>query len=294
MEKLDRNSTVAVVGLGAIGLPVAINLVKAGTATQVWNRSDAPAQKATAAGAVRVSNLADIDAKFVITVLPDIFQVNELLDKGLQTSLKPGDVFVVMGTVSPVAMRTLGERLNKIGVEVLDAPVSGGDIGAQQATLSIMVGGKADVLAQIQPFFAQIGTTIRHLGALGAGQMAKACNQIIVATNLSAIAEAVALGRSAGLDENMLLDIFSGGMANSRTLELKREKIQSGDFTPGGLSAFQLKDLKIVLEAAADTGTALPVTETVTTLYQSMVDNDQGHLDHSAVLLEILRRSNKG
>ena len=291
MAALNRNDAVAVIGLGAIGLPVAINLAKTATPTQVWNRSDSPANKAAAAGATRLESLESIDAAIVLTVLPDMAQVISVLDSGLEKALQPGDILVVMGTVSPIAMRELGERLNAKSVHVLDAPVSGGDVGAQNASLSIMVGGEKEVLERVRPVFEKIGSTIRFLGPLGSGQMAKACNQIVVATTLTALAEAINLGRNAGLDDSVLLDILAGGLANSQVLTVKREKIESGDFTPGGSAVFQLKDLNFALEAGADTHTALPVTEKVRELYESLVANGDGALDHSAIVREIARRS---
>ena len=291
MATVDRSERVAVVGLGAIGLPVAINLSQKKTFTQVWNRSDAAAVQAVKAGGHRIEKLSDIDAALVLTVLPDMSQVITLLDDGLEAALKSGDIFVVMGTVSPIAMRELGARLEAKGVRVLDAPVSGGDIGAHNATLSIMVGGDPATLEEIRPIFEKIGSTVRHLGPLGAGQLAKACNQIVVATTLTALAEAVNLGRNAGLDDSVLLDILAGGLANSQVLTVKREKIESGDFTPGGSAVFQLKDLKFALEAGIDTHTALPVTEKVAELYESLVAAGDGQLDHSAIVREIMRRS---
>lgn len=291
MAELNRNDAVAVIGLGAIGLPVAINLAKTAIPTQVWNRSDSPANKAVSAGATRLESLESIDAAIVLTVLPDMAQVISVLDSGLEKALQPGDILVVMGTVSPIAMRELGERLNAKSVHVLDAPVSGGDVGAQNASLSIMVGGEKEVLERVRPVFEKIGSTIRFLGPLGSGQMAKACNQIVVATTLTALAEAINLGRNAGLDDSVLLDILAGGLANSQVLTVKREKIESGDFTPGGSAVFQLKDLNFALEAGIDTHTALPVTEKVRELYESLVANGDGALDHSAIVREIARRS---
>ena len=178
-------------------------------------------------------------------------------------SLKPGDFLVVMGTVSPVAIKELGKKLSTFGVHLVDAPVSGGDVGAKNGTLSIMVGGSVDEFNTLKPIFEKIGSTVKHLGPLGAGEMAKACNQIVVAVTLSALAEAVTLGRKAGLDTKTLLDILAGGLANSQVLNVKREKIESGDFTPGGSADFQLKDIRFALEAGASTGTYLPTTETV-------------------------------
>lgn len=291
MAEVDRKLRVAVIGLGAIGLPVAINLATKSVYTQVWNRSDAAAEVAVQAGAHRVQSLESIDASTVLTVLPDMTQIVELLDKGLEKALNAGDTFVVMGTVSPIAMRDLGTRLAAKGVQVLDAPVSGGDVGAQNATLSIMVGGDVAVLERLRPTFEMIGSIVRHLGPLGSGQLAKACNQIIVATTLTALAEAITLGRNAGLDDSVLLDILAGGLANSQVLTVKREKIESGNFSPGGSAFFQLKDLRFALDAGIDTHTALPVTEKVAELYESLIAAGHGGLDHSAIILEIMRRS---
>jgi 2-hydroxy-3-oxopropionate reductase len=286
-----RNQNVAVIGLGAIGLPVAKNLAKAGVSVQVWNRSDAKAEEAVAEGATRISNLSDIDASIVLTVLPDMPQVLEVLNNGLNHALKPGDVLVIMGTVSPVAVPELGKELAARGVHLLDAPVSGGDVGAQNATLSIMVGGDAAVLALVEPTFLKIGSTVRLLGPLGAGELAKACNQIVVAVTLSGLAEAVTLARKAGLDTKVVLDILAGGLANSQALTVKREKIESDDYRPGGSAVFQLKDLRFALEAGKNSGAALPVTEEVTKLFEALVNAGDGELDHSGIIREIERRS---
>jgi 2-hydroxy-3-oxopropionate reductase len=286
-----RNHTVAVVGLGAIGLPVAKNLAKAGVNVQVWNRSDAKAEEAVAAGASRVQKLSDIDAAIVLTVLPDMPQVRSVLDDGLLAALKKSDVLVIMGTVSPVAVPELGKELAEKGVHLLDAPVSGGDVGAQNASLSIMVGGDIDVLRLVEPTFLKIGSTVRHLGPLGSGELAKACNQIVVAVTLTALAEAVTLARKAGLDTKIVLDILAGGLANSQALTVKREKIETSDYRPGGSAVFQLKDLRFALEAGKDSGTALPVTEEVTKLFEALVAHGDGELDHSSIVREIERRS---
>jgi 2-hydroxy-3-oxopropionate reductase len=285
-----RNDRVTVVGLGAIGLPVAINLAKSGTPTFVWNRSQHPVDKAIEAGATQLKDLSDNDSAIVLTVLPDLPQVDELLANGLEASMKSGDVLVVMGTVSPIKVAVLATRLAAKGIRLLDAPVSGGDVGAQNATLSIMVGGDARDLADVLPTFEKVGQTIRHLGPVGAGEMAKVCNQIIVAATLTAIAEAVTLGRRAGLDTTALLDVLAGGLAASQALSLKRSKIESNDYTPGGAANFQLKDLRFALEAGAATGTSLTMTEEVARLYTSLVESGNGGLDHSGIIREIERR----
>ena len=285
-----RNDRVTVVGLGAIGLPVAINLAKSGTPTFVWNRSQHPVDKAIEAGATQLKDLSDNDSAIVLTVLPDLPQVDEFLANGLEASMKSGDVLVVMGTVSPIKVAVLATRLAAKGIRLLDAPVSGGDVGAQNATLSIMVGGDARDLADVLPTFEKVGQTIRHLGPVGAGEMAKVCNQIIVAATLTAIAEAVTLGRRAGLDTTALLDVLAGGLAASQALSLKRSKIESNDYTPGGAANFQLKDLRFALEAGAATGTSLTMTEEVARLYTSLVESGNGGLDHSGIIREIERR----
>ena len=154
-----------------------------------------------------------------------------------------------------------------------------------------MVGGDAKDLADVLPTFEKIGQTIRHLGPVGAGEMAKACNQIIVAATLTAIAEAVTLGRRAGLDTTVLLDILAGGLAGSQALNVKRSKIESNDYTPGGAANFQLKDLRFALEAGAATGTSLTMTEEVTKLYTALVESGNGGLDHSGIIREIERQS---
>jgi 2-hydroxy-3-oxopropionate reductase len=279
---------VAVVGLGVMGLPIAKNLVKAGIATEVWNRSEASILKAVEAGASRAESLSDISAPVILTVLPDIKEVREVIANGLP--LTPGTLLVVMGTVSPVAMTDLAKELSQKGIRVVDAPMSGGDVGAINATLSIMVGADQADYEELLPIFQRIGKTIRLLGPVGAGQLTKACNQVVVAITLTALGEAVTLARKSGLDAHAVLDILSGGLANSQALTIKREKIESGDFTPGGFSKFQLKDLKFALESAVATGVELPVTSVVTELFTDLVKNGDGDLDHSAIIREIERR----
>jgi len=287
----SRNERVAVVGLGAIGLPVAINLAKKGSTVQGFNRSKKNRDTASASDIDVKNSLEEIDARIIFTALPDMPQVLEVLDNGLRKNMKPGDIFVVMGTVSPIAMKQLAIDLESEGIEVLDAPVSGGDVGAQNGTLSIMVGGKKEVFDQVLPYFQQMGQTIRLLGPVGSGEFAKAANQIVVAVTLTALAEAITLARSAGLDTTELLDILAGGLAGSQVLNVKREKIESGDFTPGGSAVFQLKDLRFALEAGQENGTALPVTKKVTELFASLVENGDGSLDHSSIIREIERMS---
>lgn len=284
MTDRRRAADVAVVGLGAIGLPVCVNARRAGFTVQGWNRSPGRGGPAHEAGVLIVPDLGSIDAPVILTALPDMPQLLDVLDAGLEASLHPGDVLVVMSTVSPGAMHDLAARLAPKGVRVIDAPVSGGDVGAWEATLSIMAGGSSEDLDRCRPVLAAVGGRIEHMGPLGSGQMAKACNQIIVGATLTAIGEALTLGRAAGLDDDQLLDVLGAGMAGSRAMEIKREKYVSGDYAPGGSIANQLKDLRIALTAAGSLGYRLPLTATVTEGYQSLSDSGESELDHSAVI----------
>lgn len=287
MTPSSRAADVAVIGLGAIGLPVCINARTSGFAVQGWNRTPGRAQRAIDAGVDVVTDLTGIDAAVVLAVLPDIPQLLDVLDSGLQAAMRPGDLLVVMSTVSPTTMRPLALRMAQVDVSVIDAPVSGGDVGAWEGTLSIMVGGANEDLAKCRPVLAALSSRIEHLGPLGSGQLAKACNQIIVGTTLAAIGEALALSRSAGLDDAQVLDVLGAGMAGSRAMDIKRPKYLSGDYSPGGSIANQLKDLRIALETADDLGARLPVTALVADLYQRLSDDGCSDLDHSAVIMAI-------
>lgn len=283
---------VAVIGLGVMGLPIATNLARAGYPTQGWNRSAAPRELASKEGIATPENLNEIDARIVFVTLPDLPQLIEVLNNGLQDALKAGDYLVVMSTVSPVEIIKFAAFMKERDIIVIDAPLSGGEVGAQQATLSIMVGTNEESFQFLQPFFAILGKTVVLLGDVGAGQLTKAANQIVVAINLAAIGEALTLARRAGLDANKVLEIFAGGLANSAVLQLRRPKIEAMDFPAGGKSKFLLKDLYFALDAAKSDATALPVTELVTKLYAQLIENGDGELDHSAIIREIERLSN--
>lgn len=284
---------VGFVGLGVMGRPMARNLVRAGHRVVVWNRSAGPAAELGAAGATVARTPAELAAAatVVLAMLPDLPQVEEVLhrDDGLLAGMGPGSVLVVMGTVSPVAVRGLGARLEPAGVAVVDAPVSGGDVGAEGATLSIMVGGSPEEVARVRPYLETMGTTVDHLGPLGAGQLAKACNQIVVAATLTALSEALVLARKGGLDPQRVFAVLGGGLAASRVLEVKGPKLLGGDFRPGGAAAFQHKDLGFALAAARDEEVALPLTALVDQLYGAARWNGFGDDDHSVVVRVIER-----
>jgi 2-hydroxy-3-oxopropionate reductase len=284
---------VGFVGLGVMGRPMARNLVRAGHRVVVWNRSAAAAAELAAAGATVARTPAELAeaAPVVLTMLPDLLEVEEVLsrDDGLLRGMRRGSVLVVMGTVSPVDVRDLGVRLEPAGVTVVDAPVSGGDVGAEQATLSIMAGGRPEDVARVRPFLEAMGTTVDHLGALGAGQLAKACNQVVVAATITALAEALVLARKGGLDPRRVFAVLAGGLAGSRVLEVKGPKLLGGDFRPGGAAAFQHKDLGFALAAARAEGVALPLTALVDQLFGAARWNGFGDDDHSVVVRVIER-----
>jgi 2-hydroxy-3-oxopropionate reductase len=290
---MSEQEPVGFIGLGRMGRPMARHLVRAGRRVVVWNRSAGPAAELAAAGAEVARTPAGVAqaAPIVITMLPDLPQVEEVLsgEDGLLRAMGRGSVLVVMGTVSPVGVRELGDRLEAVGVSVVDAPVSGGDVGAEEATLSIMVGGRAEDVDRVRPLFAAMGTTVDHLGPLGAGQLTKACNQVVVAATLTALAEALVLARKGGLDPRRVFAVLAGGLAGSRLLELKGEKLLRHDFRPGGAAAFQHKDLGFALAAAREEGVALPLTALVDQLYGAARWSGLGEDDH-AVVLRVLER----
>lgn len=290
---MTRADKVAVIGLGNMGLPMAINLLKAGVEVEVWNRSDEAANTAVQAGAKRLADLKDLDSHIVLTVLPGIDPVNNILDSGLRSALKAGDILVVMGTTSVVAMVELSNMLKADGIFAVDAPMSGGDIGAQNATMSIMVGADAHIFEILLPVFEKIGKTIRLIGPVGAGQLTKAANQVIVGINMTALGEAITLARRSGLDAKAVFEILSTGLAGSNVMNFGRSKIESKQYIPGGYSKFLYADLNYALEAASSSGTVLPVTSLVASLYKSLMDHGDSDLDIAAITREIERMAEK-
>ncbi|MDT0479055.1 NAD(P)-dependent oxidoreductase [Streptomyces doebereineriae] len=293
--------TVGFVGLGAMGLPMAANLAKAGFDVLVWARGRIPLDAAVAAGCRAADRPADVaaGARTVITMLPDLPQVRDVsagpdgLLAGLDTAApaEAMDTLVVMGTVSPVAVRALAQELRSFGVTVVDAPVSGGVTGARDATLSIMAGGTPYAVESVRPYLTAMGSTVRRMGDTGAGSLAKACNQLVVAGTLVALAEAVVLGEHGGLDPAALLEVLAGGLASSEVLAQKRRHLADSDFTPSGPARYLHKDLGFVLDSAADAHVELPLSTSVARLYAAIDDRGLGDLDNS-VVLRLLREDN--
>jgi 2-hydroxy-3-oxopropionate reductase len=274
---------IGVIGLGAIGEPIAHNL-SSKFQIQIWNRNPQKYLNFKANSVSIAQNLNSFDAGVILTVLPNSDEVFEVLNNGLLETLDKDDLLVVMGTVSPESMIHINNLVGTKGARAVDAPVSGGDVGAQEARLSIMVGGGSQDYARILPFLKVIGASIKHVGEIGSAQGLKACNQILVGGNLVAIAEALALSRKFGISDQDFFDVISNGLAGSTTLTTKWPKLISGDFSNGGKSSFQLKDLLIALEAADGAGLKLPLTQLLSDLYQEHIDKGNSDLDHSSII----------
>jgi 2-hydroxy-3-oxopropionate reductase len=276
------------IGLGIMGRPMAHNLLKAGFPVIVHNRHQEVTDELVAAGASPGAQPRDIAAScdVLITMLPASPQVEEVLlgPGGVIEGARPGLIVIDMSTISPIATRTLADRLAARGITMLDSPVSGGDKGAIAGTLSIMVGGDGDTFKRCMPIFQALGKTIVHVGGTGAGQVVKACNQIVVALIIEAVSEALVLGSKAGVDPAKILQVLSGGLAANRVIELRGASMLAHDFTPGGRIRTHHKDLGIVLELGRMYGVSLPVTALVDQMFASLEIRGQGDLDHTAVL----------
>jgi 3-hydroxyisobutyrate dehydrogenase len=253
------------VGLGIMGAPMALNLMKAGFSLKVYNRSDRPrVQEVVDAGGVRVATPKEASegCDVIITMVTDTPDVEAVVlgDDGVLQGARSGATVIDMSTISPRVTQEIAATLKEKGVDMLDAPVSGGDVGAQQGTLSIMVGGEQAVFDDALPVFEAMGKNINLIGPNGAGQTTKACNQIGVAGANLAMAEALMLAAASDLDVQKVLDAISGGAAGSWQMSNLGPRILQGDFEPGFMVRLQQKDLKLVLQAANDVKLALPCT----------------------------------
>lgn len=276
--------TVAVLGLGPMGMPIARNLLAAGFSTTVWNRTRSRAEELGGEGAIVADSLAAAASDVVLSVLPDVLPLQQLLDDAALTAFaEAGTVLVIMSTTGPDQVRTLAERLRPRGIAVVDAPMSGGVSGAASATLSLMVGGAEDDVDRIRPVLAALGDVITPLGPLGAGCMAKLCNQVVVAGTLAALAEAFGLARAGGIDPEQLATVLGGGLAASEVLTQKQDKLLRRDYALGGSTDNQVKDLLYATEAMASTGVEARVLPVLLEAYQQIVDRGDGQLDHAAV-----------
>jgi 2-hydroxy-3-oxopropionate reductase len=279
---------VGFIGLGIMGKPMARNLMEAGFEITVHNRSPEKAEELGEAGATVAASPREVAEKsdVVITMLPDSPQVREVVagEDGVLEGISEGSLLVDMSTISPVVTEELAEAVKEKGASMLDAPVSGGDVGAIEGTLSIMVGGEEKDFERAKPLFEAMGKTVTHVGPIGAGQVTKAANQVVVALTIEAVSEALVLGSAGGVSPEKILDVLSGGLAGNKVMEVKREKFLSHKFDPGFRSELHHKDLGIALAAGREYGVVLPVTSIVDQMLLSMRRKGWGGEDHSALL----------
>ncbi|MCJ2131617.1 2-hydroxy-3-oxopropionate reductase [Methylobacterium sp. E-045] len=284
---------VGFIGLGIMGAPMAGHLIAGGHSLALNTRRQVPEALISAGGrscasAAEVAERSDV----VILMLPDTPDVEAVLfgTGGVAEGVKPGAVVVDMSSISPIATRDFAARLATRGVDYLDAPVSGGEVGAKNAALSIMVGGREDVFARVKPLLDLMGRTVTHVGEAGAGQVAKVANQIIVALTIEAVAEGLLFASKAGADPAKVRQAITGGLATSRILELHGERMIARTFDPGFRIALHQKDLNLALESARSLGLALPGTALAQQLFSVCVANGAGGQDHSALVraLEIM------
>jgi 2-hydroxy-3-oxopropionate reductase len=276
------------IGLGIMGRPMARNLLKAGYPLVVHSRSRGPVDEIARAGAKVGSSPRDVAAQsdVLITMLPNSPDVElvALGRDGIIEGARPGLLFVDMSTISPIVSKKVGEALAAKSVKMLDAPVSGGEKGAIDGALSIMVGGDKAVFDAVLPIFQAMGKTITHLGPLGFGGFTKLANQIIVAVNLTALAEALTLARKAGLDRDLTLTALAGGLAGSKCLDQKKPNYLADTYNPGFKIDLHFKDLGLIMESARALGVPLPTTAVVQELFSALRVKGRGGLDHSGVI----------
>jgi 2-hydroxy-3-oxopropionate reductase len=285
--------SVGFIGLGLMGKPMARNLLKAGYALTVHSRSRVPVDELVALGARAAGSSREVAAAadVVITIVPDSPDVERVVTgpDGLLAGAAQGLIHIDMSTISPVATRRIAALEKAAGVTLLDAPVSGGTVGAEAGTLSIMVGGDEAAFQACLPILGAMGKKITHLGPSGAGQTTKACNQIMTAGIYAVMSEALVLAAKSGLDVAKVVDVLSGGAARCWALEVRAPRILKRELTPGFKAAMQYKDLNIVAETARAEGVPTPVTALVRELYAAMLVAGDGELDNSAVITVLER-----
>ena len=279
------------IGLGIMGKPMAGHLVNAGHTVHVFSRSPGPVKELEETGAVACESTKEVSEKseIIFIMVPNTPDVNVVLFgfNGVAEGAKKGSTVVDMSSISPIATKEFAEKLEATGVEMLDAPVSGGQVGAQNATLSIMVGGKAETFVKVKPFLELMGQNIVHVGPNGDGQMCKVANQIVVALTIEAVGEALLLASKAGANPSKVRDALMGGWAGSKILEIHGERMLNHSFEPGFRIRLHQKDLGLALETARELGVSLPNTASAQELFNSVKAQDGADLDHSAMVMAL-------
>ena len=279
---------VGYIGLGLMGKSIARNILKAGFPVVVHNRSRASVEELVAEGAVAANSPKEVASQVdvVFTNLPDTPDVEKVVlgENGILEGAHDGLIYIDNSTIKPAAARSISEQLAVKHVFALDAPVSGGDIGARNGTLTIMVGGDASALEKAMPILLAMGKTVTHVGDAGAGQVAKAANQIMVAAQMVAMGELLVFSKKAGVDPKKVVDAIKGGAAQCWTLDVKPPRLFDGNRNPGFKAHMQLKDLNIILDTAREYDIPVSGTEENTKLFQQMIELCMGELDNSAVV----------
>lgn len=282
---------VGFIGLGIMGKPMAHNLLKADYPLMVHSRSRPPVDELAASGAATAGSPREVaeHSDVVITMLPDSPDVElvALGPDGLIETARPGLIYVDMSTIAPATAVRVAKALAEKGIRCLDAPVSGGDVGARQGTLSIMVGGDQATFEAVQPIFSVLGKSCVLCGPSGAGQTVKACNQVLVAVTIAGVSEALVLGAKAGVDPAKVVEVLSGGLARCGILENRGPRMVRGDFDPGFRIRLHYKDLNIIRQTGQHYGVPLPVTAAVHELFATAMAHDRSELDHSGLLTVI-------
>ncbi|MBE0684943.1 MAG: NAD-binding protein [Anaerolineaceae bacterium] len=279
---------VGYIGLGLMGKPIAMNILKAGFPLVVHNRSREKVKELVKEGAIEAFSPAEVASQVdvVFTNLPDSPDVEKIVlgENGIIFGGKPDLIFVDNSTIKPAVARKIADSLAEKDILALDAPVSGGDIGAINGKLTIMVGGPSEALEKVRPIFEVMGKTITHIGDAGSGQIAKAANQIMVAAQMVAMGELLIFAQKSGADPMKVVEAIRGGAAQCWTLDVKPTRLFTGNRQPGFKASMQSKDLNIVMETAKEYGIPLPSCAINHQLYQSMLQNNLGNLDNSAII----------
>ncbi len=281
-----KGQTIGFIGLGLMGKPMCRNLIKAGADLIVWNRSPEPRDEMASAGAAIAGGPAEVAARadVVILMLADTPAVEAVLSGGVLESVHAETLIIDMGTTAVMATRGFAETVAAAGGAYVDAPVSGGTLGAEAGNLTIMAGGSDSDFQRAQPILKALGAHITHVGPVGTGQVAKAANQVIVGLNIGAVAEALMLAKHAGADPAKVREALEGGFAWSRIMEVHGQRMIDGTFAPGGKATTQRKDMAQALELAAELGIEMPATVLNKELYEKLIDMGGGDLDHSALI----------
>jgi 3-hydroxyisobutyrate dehydrogenase len=284
------------IGLGIMGRPMALNLAKAGFSLTAYNRTRSRAEEIQGPSIQIVQSSAEVAAAadVIVVIVTDSEAVREVVTgpDGIIEAIRPGTIVIDMSTIAPAVERELAEILEKKGALLIDAPVSGGDVGAQKGTLAIMAGGPRDAFDTVRPVFEAMGKTITYCGPVGNGQLTKLCNQILVSVNLLAVSEAIAFARRNGLDPNVMIEAIQGGAAGSWQLSNLGPRISNRDFAPGFMIDLMQKDLKLVLQAADRSFSTLPATALVHQLFNSAQAKDLGR-EGTQALAQVLEQLNR-